>query len=96
MPINSFWTANDKIPIAQKRVSVPSENGLEYSAGQKIMISVPPTIQYIQPKESYLQLDVKIAMPANVSGVTANAVMTRFLLDRDWETLAGIAILTSN
>ena len=81
MPINSFWTANDKIPIAQKRVSVPSENGLEYSAGQKIMISVPPTIQYIQPKESYLQLDVKIAMPASASGLTTNGVMTRLMLD---------------
>jgi len=81
MPINTFWTANDKIPIAQKRVSVPSENGLEYSAGQKIMISVPPTIQYIQPKESYLQLDVKLALPANASGVTANGIPTRLMLD---------------
>ena len=41
MPINSFWSADDKIPIAQKKVSVPSDNGLEYSAGQKINITIP-------------------------------------------------------
>ena len=61
MPINSFWTADDKIPIAQKKVSVPSDNGLEYSAGQKIIINVPPTVQYIQPRESYLSCDVKLS-----------------------------------
>ena len=82
MPINSFWTANDKIPIAQKRVSVPSENGLEYGAGQKIVIDIPPTIQYIQPRESYLQLDVKLAVP---SGENA-----RLMLD---STLGGQVLL---
>lgn len=61
MPINSFWTADDKIPIAQKKVSVPSDNGLEYSAGQKVIINVPPTVQYIQPRESYLSCDVKLS-----------------------------------
>ncbi len=85
MPINSFWTANDKIPIAQRRVSVPSENGLEYSAGQKIMISVPPSIQYIQPKESYLQLDVKLALPS-----VADEAVTRLMLD---ETLGAQVLI---
>ena len=82
MPINSFWTANDKIPIAQKRVSVPSENGLEYGAGQKIVIDIPPTIQYIQPRESYLQLDVKLAVPAGENA--------RLMLD---STLGGQVLL---
>jgi len=85
MPINSFWTANDKIPIAQKKVSVPSENGLEYSAGQKIMISVPPTVQYIQPRETYLHFDVKLALPS-----ITNGSITRLMLD---EALGGQVLI---
>ena len=88
MPINSFWTADDKIPIAQKKVSVPSDNGLEYSAGQKINITIPPTIQYIQPRESYLSWDVKVQLPANASGLTEDA--TRIMLD---ETLGSQVLI---
>lgn len=54
----SFWTADEKIPVQQTRVSIPAEHGLDYKAGQKINITIPPTIKYIQPKESYLRLDV--------------------------------------
>ena len=79
MPINSFWTADDKIPIAQKKVSVPSDNGLEYSAGQKINITIPPTVQYIQPRESYLSWDVKVQLPENASGLLDEP--TRIMLD---------------
>ena len=31
---DSFWTSEDKIPISQKSVSIPSSNGLEYKGGQ--------------------------------------------------------------
>ena len=65
--MDNFWTAEDKIPISQKRVSVPSQNGLEYSGGQRVVIEVPPTIQFIQPRESYLTFDVKINVPASVT-----------------------------
>ena len=54
----SFWTADEKIPVQQTRVSIPAEHGLDYKAGQKINIIIPPTIKYIQPKESYLRMDV--------------------------------------
>ena len=54
----SFWTADDKIPVQQTKVSIPAEHGLDYSAGQKININIPPTIKYFQPKESYLHFDV--------------------------------------
>ena len=60
----SFWEADDKIPITQKSVSIPSSNGLNYSGGQRIVIDVPATIEYVQPKESYLKFDFKIALPA--------------------------------
>tara|TARA_R110000737_G_scaffold351423_2_gene393649 strand:- start:384 stop:2186 length:1803 start_codon:yes stop_codon:yes gene_type:complete len=60
MPTPSFWESNDLIPVAQKKVSVPAEFGLNYSAGQKIQITVPPSIDFFQPKETYLKFDVEI------------------------------------
>ena len=63
---SNFWTADDKLPISQKSVSIPSANGLTYSGGQRISIEVPPTIEYIQPRECYLSFDIKIALPPAV------------------------------
>jgi len=56
----SFWTAEDKIPISQTKVSIPAEHGLEYSPGQKCEFHLPAGIGFFQPKESYLNLSVKI------------------------------------
>jgi hypothetical protein len=61
MPVESFWESKDLIPVAQKKVSVPAEFGLNYSAGQKLQITVPPSIDFFQPKETYLKFDVEIA-----------------------------------
>lgn len=60
MPVESFWESKDLIPVAQKKVSVPAEFGLNYSAGQKVLITVPPSIDFFQPKETYLKFDVEI------------------------------------
>lgn len=57
----SFWTAEDKIPIAQTKVSVPAEFGLEYSPGQKCEFHIPAGVGFFQPKESYLNLSMKIS-----------------------------------
>ena len=59
----SFWTSEEKISIGQTKVAIPSENGLSYAAGQKIDITIPREIQFFQPKESYLSLDVQISLP---------------------------------
>ena len=59
--MSGFWTSEDKIPIEQKKVSVPAEHGLEYSPGQKIEFHIPPGIGFFQPKESYLKFDVKLS-----------------------------------
>ena len=61
MPSESFWESKDLIPVSQKKVSVPAEFGLNYGAGQKILIQVPPTIDFFQPKETYLKFDVQIS-----------------------------------
>lgn len=59
----SFWASENKIAIGQTKVAIPSENGLSYSAGQKIDITIPREIQFFQPKESYLSLEVEISLP---------------------------------
>lgn len=67
---DSFWTTDDKIPISQKSVSIPSSNGLQYSGGQRVVIEVPSTIEFIQPKESYLQCDVQLKLPTGITHQT--------------------------
>jgi hypothetical protein len=56
----SFWTSDDKIPVRQTKISLPAENGLDFSASQTIHITIPPTVEFIQPKESYLHFNVQI------------------------------------
>lgn len=61
MPSESFWESKDLIPVSQKKISVPAEFGLNYSAGQKLQINVPASIDYFQPKETYLKFEVEIS-----------------------------------
>ena len=84
MPAESFWSADDKIPISQTKIAVPSTNGLNYGAGQKIQIDIPATagLDYFQPKESYLKFDVEVSLPAIWSGLT-NGGQTRLQLDAE-------------
>jgi len=56
----SFWTAEDKIPISQTKVSIPAQHGLQYSPGQKCEFHLPSGINFFQPSESYLNLAVKL------------------------------------
>ena len=64
MPTSQFWTAEEKIPISQKKVSVQAENGLKYELGQQINFMIPSTIGFMMPSETYLRMDVRIQYPA--------------------------------
>ena len=66
MPTTQFWTAEEKIPISQKKVSVQAENGLSYDLGQQINFVIPPTIGFMMPSETYLRMDVRIQGTQNV------------------------------
>ena len=66
MPTPSFFTAEQKLPIAQKKVSVQAENGLQYSLGQKINFVIPATVGNFMPSETYLRMNVKISYPPGV------------------------------
>lgn len=65
MPTSQFWTAEERIPISQKKVSVQAENGLSYELGQKVNFVIPPTIGFMMPSETYLRMDVKLQLPSS-------------------------------
>jgi hypothetical protein len=72
----SYFVADDKIPITQQSIAIPSENGLSYNSTQTIEIKVPPTTKFVNPKQSVLQFNVQITPDAN-------ACMTRLQLDAE-------------
>tara|TARA_R110000803_G_scaffold140861_5_gene207406 strand:- start:439 stop:2175 length:1737 start_codon:yes stop_codon:yes gene_type:complete len=57
----SFWRAESTIPIVQTSKAVTALNGLSFSGGQEVRIKVPPTTQFFQPRECYLQADIKLS-----------------------------------
>ena len=71
-----YFEVEDKIPVQQTSISIPSEHGLSYNSTQIIEINVPATTKFINPKESYLQFNVKLTPPSDTSGD-----LTRLQLD---------------
>ena len=61
--MSNFWTSEDKIPIGQTKIAVPAEHGLDYNPGQKIEFHIPSSVNFFQPKESYLKFDVLLSNP---------------------------------
>ena len=63
----SFWQSDDKIPILQTKVKIPAENGLNFTQGQVIHMTIPSQgVEFFQPKESYLEFTVNIGdQPSN-------------------------------
>tara|TARA_R110000737_G_scaffold219227_1_gene235356 strand:- start:703 stop:936 length:234 start_codon:yes stop_codon:yes gene_type:complete len=49
LKMTDFWKASNKIPVQQTSVRLPSTNGLNYSAGQEIRLSIPEDITYFNP-----------------------------------------------
>ena len=50
------------------RVSIPSTNGQSYSgtagqSGRRVDFEIPPTVKFLDGKNSYLQFDIKVAVP---------------------------------
>jgi hypothetical protein len=73
----SYWQNNDKVQLSQTQVSIPSTNGLSYSGtagtgGRRVDFEIPPSVKFLDGKNSYLQFDIKLGM---------GAVPTRLQLD---------------
>tara|TARA_R100000734_G_C3319246_1_gene114769 strand:+ start:5004 stop:6815 length:1812 start_codon:yes stop_codon:yes gene_type:complete len=69
MPTQQFWTAEEKIPISQKKVSILAENGLSYDLGQQVNFVIPASTGYMMPSETYLRMDVRVQYPDSASGI---------------------------
>lgn len=62
--MSNFWSADNSVRIGETKISVPSENGLSYSPGQKVQIFVDPSTKYMDGKETYLEFNVQLSLPA--------------------------------
>ncbi len=67
--MSSYWRNDDKIKVSQTQVSIPSTNGLTYTStagqsGRRVDFEIPPTVKFLDGKNSYLQFDIKVALPA--------------------------------
>ena len=77
--MSSYWRNDEKIKVSQTQVSIASTNGRSYSAtsgtgGRRMDFEIPPTVKFMDGKNSYLQFDVKL-------GVGAGEQPTRLQLD---------------
>lgn len=77
--MSSYWRNDEKIKISQTQVSIPSTNGRSYDgtagqSGRRVDFEIPPTVKFMDGKNSFLQFDVKL-------GVPAGGVPTRLHLD---------------
>ena len=70
-----YWRADDTVRVGETKISIPSENGLEYSPGQKVQLYVDGSTKFMDGRETYLQADFKITLPAG-------ATPTRLQLDK--------------
>ena len=59
-----YWSADDATKVGETKISIPSENGLDYSPGQKVQLFVDPSTKFMDGRETYLEFNVKLALPS--------------------------------
>jgi hypothetical protein len=67
--MSSYWRNDEKIKVSQTQVSIPSTNGQKYTgtagqSGRRVDFEIPPTVKFMDGKNSYLQFDVKVGLPS--------------------------------
>ena len=78
MATKGFFQAQDLDPVSQTKISIPADNGLDFTPTQKITFHIPPTTKFFQPSECYLEASVSLTLPEmDANGVNA----TRIQLD---------------
>jgi hypothetical protein len=78
--MSKYWSADDSMKVGETKISIPSENGLEYDPGNKVQFFIPPTTKFMDGRESYLEFNVKLSLPAGKAP-------TRLQLDKCSSTL---------
>eukprot|EP01043_Picozoa_sp_COSAG02_P048067 COSAG02_NODE_4681_length_5103_cov_2.175659_2_plen_592_part_00 len=79
-----YWSADDSVKVGETKISIPSENGLNYSPGQKVQLFVDPSTKFMDGRETYLEFNVKLSLPSGKAP-------TRLQLDK-----AGASVLIRN
>jgi len=83
-----YFRSMSKEPVLQKSVRIPAQNGVDYIAGQEIIIKIDPNLKYFDPSQTYLEGKVKInaptytAQPHDAKSV-AGSTPTRLQLDAE-------------
>ena len=77
--MSSFWKNDEKIKVSQTQVAISSTNGRSYSGtagqgGKRIDFEIPSSVKFMDGKNSYLNFDIKLAVPSG-------GVPTRLQLD---------------
>ena len=85
----NFWTAQDKIPVGQTKISIPAEHGLDYSPGQKVEFHIPSSVNFFQPKESYLKFDLLLSNDSNPAFLQLDGQLGGQVLIRDLRVYSG-------
>ena len=67
--MSSYWKNDEKIKVSQTQVSIPSTNAQSYTGtagqtGRRVDFDIPPTVKFIDGKNTFLQFDIKLAIPA--------------------------------
>jgi len=78
--MSQYWKADDSVRVGEKKVSVPSENGLSYTPGQKIQLFVDSSTKFMDGRETYLDFNVRLKHPTG-------GTPTRLQLDKCTSTL---------
>ena len=76
--MNSFFRAEDLDPVAQRQISIPAENGLDFTPSQRIQFTLPPSTKFFQPDKCFLQANVSLTLPG-----ISSASATRLQLDSE-------------
>ena len=91
--MSGYWQSTDKIPIKQKSVRIPAQNGVDYIAGQEITINIDPGLKFFNPAQTYLECDIKLT-PPTYSSASGAALIKPTRLQLDAETGAQSLIRT--
>ena len=78
--MSRYWSTDDTMKVGETKISIPSENGLDYDPGNKVQFFIPPSTKFMDGRESYLEFNVKLSLPSG-------AVPTRLQLDKCSSTL---------
>jgi hypothetical protein len=84
--MSNFFVANDQIPISQKSVRIPAENGTNYIANQEIRLRIDPSVRFFLPTECYLEANIKVIPQTYTTDPLANPTLstpTKLSLDAE-------------